>query len=98
MLPDCHFLSLFSVSVTGGDVGAMTTSMCGFIKVTILRIAPSAKDSFISLWIHLLYITRCKNNIQNMLFVRHVTGNDKDYLRKIPRVVVQKSALSKGPQ
>ena len=29
--------------------------------------------------------------------VRHVTGNDKDYLRKIPRVVVQKSALSKGP-
>ncbi len=27
------------------------------------------------------------------LSVRHVTGNDKDYLRKIPRVVVQKSAL-----
>ncbi len=26
-------------------------------------------------------------------FVRHVTGNDQDYLRKIPRVVVQKSAL-----
>ena len=25
--------------------------------------------------------------------VRHVTGNDQDYLRKIPRVVVQKSAL-----
>jgi hypothetical protein len=25
--------------------------------------------------------------------VRHVTGNDEDYLRKIPRVVVQKSAL-----
>ncbi len=29
--------------------------------------------------------------------VRHVTGNDEDYLRKIPRVVVQKSALLKGP-
>ncbi len=27
------------------------------------------------------------------LFVRHVTGNDQDYLRKIPRVVVQISAL-----
>ncbi len=27
------------------------------------------------------------------LTVRHVTGNDQDYLRKIPRVVVQKSAL-----
>ncbi len=27
------------------------------------------------------------------LAVRHVTGNDQDYLRKIPRVVVQKSAL-----
>jgi hypothetical protein len=27
------------------------------------------------------------------LYVRHVTGNDQDYLRKIPRVVVQKSAL-----
>ncbi len=26
-------------------------------------------------------------------YVRHVTGNDQDYLRKIPRVVVQKSAL-----
>ncbi len=25
--------------------------------------------------------------------VRHVTGNDQDYLRKIPRAVVQKSAL-----
>jgi hypothetical protein len=25
--------------------------------------------------------------------VRHVTGNDQDYLRKIPRVVVQKSVL-----
>jgi hypothetical protein len=25
--------------------------------------------------------------------VRHVTENDQDYLRKIPRVVVQKSAL-----
>ncbi len=25
--------------------------------------------------------------------VRHVTGNDQDYLRKIPKVVVQKSAL-----
>jgi hypothetical protein len=32
-----------------------------------------------------------------IVHVRHVTGNDKDYLRKIPRVVVQKSALSKGP-
>jgi hypothetical protein len=29
----------------------------------------------------------------NTLCVRHVTGNDQDYLRKIPRVVVQKSAL-----
>ncbi len=25
--------------------------------------------------------------------VRHVTGNDQDYLRKIPRAVVQISAL-----
>ncbi len=33
--------------------------------------------------------------IINFLFasVRHVTWNDEDYLRKIPRVVVQKSAL-----
>jgi hypothetical protein len=30
---------------------------------------------------------------QEVPFVRHVTGNDEDYLRKIPRVVVQKSAL-----
>jgi hypothetical protein len=27
------------------------------------------------------------------ILVRHETGNDQDYLRKIPRVVVQKSAL-----
>ncbi len=26
-------------------------------------------------------------------YARHVTGNDQDYLREIPRVVVQKSAL-----
>jgi hypothetical protein len=32
------------------------------------------------------------SRIPNTL-VRHVTGNDQDYLRKIPRVVVQKSAL-----
>jgi hypothetical protein len=32
-----------------------------------------------------------------ILIVPHVTGNDEDYLRKIPRVVVQKSALYKGP-
>jgi hypothetical protein len=37
----------------------------------------------------------CSFNLE--LCVRHVTGNDEDYLRKIPRVVVQKSALSKGP-
>ncbi len=35
--------------------------------------------------------------IQWYITVRHVTGNDEDYLRKIPRVVVQKSALYKGP-
>ncbi len=29
----------------------------------------------------------------NFFVVRYVTGNDEDYLRKIPRVVVQKSAL-----
>ncbi len=29
--------------------------------------------------------------------VRHVTGNDKDYLRKIPRGVWQTTALDKGP-
>jgi hypothetical protein len=34
---------------------------------------------------------------QRIKGVRHVTGNDEDYLRKIPRVVVQKSALYKGP-
>jgi hypothetical protein len=28
-----------------------------------------------------------------MIGVRHVTGNDQDYLRKIPRAVVQISAL-----
>jgi hypothetical protein len=28
-----------------------------------------------------------------ILIVRHVTGNDQDYLRKIPRAVVQISAL-----
>ncbi len=31
--------------------------------------------------------------LENSAAVRHVTGNDQDYLRKIPRVVVQKSAL-----
>ncbi len=30
---------------------------------------------------------------QKLNAVRHVTGNDQDYLREIPRVVVQKSAL-----
>ena len=29
--------------------------------------------------------------------VRHVTGNDEDYLRLIPRVVWQTTALDKGP-
>ncbi len=32
-------------------------------------------------------------HVKNKQIVRHVTGNDQDYLRKIPRVVVQKSAL-----
>ncbi len=32
-------------------------------------------------------------NHETITTVRHVTGNDQDYLRKIPRVVVQKSAL-----
>ncbi len=36
-------------------------------------------------------------NMKFMPLVRHMTGNDEDYLRKIPRVVVQKSALLKGP-
>ncbi len=35
----------------------------------------------------------CKLGGEGMVTVRHVTGNDQDYLRKIPRVVVQKSAL-----
>jgi hypothetical protein len=30
---------------------------------------------------------------QSITAVRHVTGNDQDYLRKIPRAVVQISAL-----
>ncbi len=33
------------------------------------------------------------SKIQYILCVRHMTGNDQDYLREIPRVVVQKSAL-----
>jgi hypothetical protein len=37
-----------------------------------------------------IYITFAMSNLK---VVRHVTGNDQDYLRKIPRVVVQKSAL-----
>ncbi len=31
--------------------------------------------------------------VRKNICVRHVTGNDQDYLRKIPRVVVQISAL-----
>ncbi len=31
--------------------------------------------------------------VYNKAAVRHVTGNDQDYLRKIPRAVVQISAL-----
>ncbi len=34
-----------------------------------------------------------KNKGTLKVAVRHVAGNDQDYLRKIPRVVVQKSAL-----
>jgi hypothetical protein len=37
--------------------------------------------------------TKKETNFKKALIVRHVTGNDQDYLRKIPRVVVQKSAL-----
>ncbi len=36
---------------------------------------------------------RRRDFFSNQTYVRHVTGNDHDYLRKIPRVVVQKSAL-----
>jgi hypothetical protein len=32
-------------------------------------------------------------SLSTFMPVRHVTGNDQDYLRKIPRVAVQKSAL-----
>ncbi len=32
-------------------------------------------------------------NLINNKYVRHVTGNDQDYLRKIPRAAVQISAL-----
>ncbi len=38
-----------------------------------------------------LPMTSVKNELT--LNVRHVTGNDQDYLRKIPRAVVQISAL-----
>jgi hypothetical protein len=34
-----------------------------------------------------------KHGLKVKSTVRHVAGNDEDYLRKIPRVVVQKSAL-----
>ncbi len=40
-----------------------------------------------------LYIILKNLKVYPCLTVRHVTGNDEDYLRKIPRVVVQKSAL-----
>ncbi len=35
----------------------------------------------------------CWSNWSHYSTVRHVTGNDQDYLRKIPRAVVQISAL-----
>ncbi len=44
-------------------------------------------------------VTNTKNKLisidlnTNKGSVRHVTGNDQDYLRKIPRAVVQISAL-----
>ncbi len=37
--------------------------------------------------------TKWEQQTKKCSTVRHVTGNDQDYLRKIPRVVVQKSAL-----
>jgi hypothetical protein len=41
----------------------------------------------------LILIDSQMGNAVRFIAVRHVTGNDQDYLRKIPRVVVQKSAL-----
>jgi hypothetical protein len=41
-----------------------------------------------------LFPHRPNDNFDKVIvFVRHVTGNDQDYLRKIPRAVVQISAL-----
>jgi hypothetical protein len=35
-----------------------------------------------------IFVKAVKDAERSILVVRHVTGNDKDYLRKIPRVVV----------
>ncbi len=43
--------------------------------------------------IYILYIDHDSNVMLMLIIVRHVTGNDQDYLRKIPRAVVQISAL-----
>ncbi len=44
---------------------------------------------------HILFMGPCLLHIfeHKLYIVRHVTGNDQDYLRKIPRAVVQISAL-----
>ncbi len=41
----------------------------------------------------ILYSKIFIGNAMHIAVVRHVTGNDQDYLRKIPRAVVQISAL-----
>jgi hypothetical protein len=56
-------------------------SVCCYSSVSISMCTSNALVSFEN-----------RNKILN-IHVRHVTGNDEDYLRKIPRVVVQKSAL-----
>ncbi len=58
-------------------------------KLFILKIGVDIRD--IQFLVHTVRREQCEFKLQLVIelnfIVRHVTGNDKDYLRKIPRVV-----------
>jgi hypothetical protein len=65
---------------------------------SIQLINPYSPAEFVSTAVNGLFTYSTVHNFsekkkKSISVVRHVTGNDQDYLRKIPRVVVQKSAL-----
>jgi hypothetical protein len=61
-------------------------SICVTVFPIVQYLCDSVPNCSVSVW-------QCSQLFSICVTVRHVTGNDQDYLRKIPRVVVQKSAL-----